>query len=226
MHCLWCNSQIIQEVNWENLFILAKPKNLCQPCEEELEVLHGERCRRCSRISEDEVCLDCKWWDEQASRDTITSNFSVFAYNEMMQDMIAKWKYRGDYHLGNAFKSYFTQSFHEAFSYLDKDAIAVPVPLSNERLLERGFNQAKMLADFLPIETKEVITRVHTEKQSKKTRRERIGTKNPFEITKSINKSVILVDDIYTTGTTLRHAGALLHEHGCRKVYAYTLIRG
>lgn len=226
MHCLWCNSQIILEVSWENLFILAKPKSLCQACESELEILQGKRCRRCSRISEDTICSDCKWWDEHSSRDTIVSNFSVFAYNLMMQDMIAKWKYRGDYHLGNAFKQYFTRSFQAAFSVLEKDAVAVPIPLSKERLQERGFNQAKMLADFLPVETKEIITRVHTEKQSKKTRRERIGTKNPFEITKSINKPVILVDDIYTTGTTLRHAGALLREHGCPKVYAYTLIRG
>lgn len=226
MHCLWCNNQIIPEVSWDNLFILTKPKSLCQTCEGELEILQGNRCRRCSRISEDAICSDCKWWDEQSSKDLITFNFSVFAYNPMMQDMIAKWKYRGDYHLGNAFNQYFTRSFHATFSSLEKDAIAVPIPLSNERLLERSFNQAKMLADFLPVETKEVITRVDTEKQSKKTRRERISTKSPFEITKSINKPVILVDDIYTTGTTLRHAGALLLEYGCPKVYAYTLIRG
>ncbi|WP_449355479.1 ComF family protein [Virgibacillus natechei] len=226
MHCLWCNSHIIPEVSWENLFILAKPKSLCQACEEELEIVQGGRCRRCSRISEDAICSDCKWWDEHTERDSIIYNFSVFTYNDMMQDMIAKWKYRGDYHLGNAFKPYFTRSFQDVFKSLKKEAIAVPIPLSNERLVERGFNQAKMLADFLPVATKEIITRVHTEKQSKKTRHERIGTKNPFEITKPINKAVILVDDIYTTGTTLRHAGTLLHEHGCPRVYAYTLIRG
>ncbi|MBY7144116.1 DEAD/DEAH box helicase family protein [Virgibacillus sp. NKC19-3] len=226
MYCLWCNTQIIPEVSWGNLFLLTKPKWLCQACEGELEILQGKRCRCCSRVDEDELCSDCKWWDRHFSSDPITFNFSVFSYNLQMQDMIAKWKYRGDYHLGNAFKPIFRRSFHDTFSFLKKDAIAVPIPLSKERLLERGFNQAKMLADFLPVETEEIITRTHTEKQSKKTRRERIGTKNPFVITKSINKPVILVDDIYTTGTTLRHAGVLLQGHGCPKVYAYTLIRG
>jgi len=95
-----------------------------------------------------------------------------------------------------------------------------------ERLQERGFNQAEVLAAFLPIENRSLLTRIHSEKQSKMTRSERISTKNPFEIVGHINKKVILVDDIYTTGRTLRHAATLLKEHGCPQVYAYTLIRG
>src|SRR5690606_12881635 len=98
--------------------------------------------------------------------------------------------------------------------------------LSKERLMERGFKQAKMLADFLPIEMVEPLSRVHGEKQSKKTRQERMIAENPFFIKETINKKVILVDDIYTTGTTLRHAATLLKEHGCPEVYSLTLIRG
>ncbi|MBP1971175.1 competence protein ComFC [Virgibacillus natechei] len=209
-----------------NLFILTKPKSLCQPCEEALDKLRGRRCQICSRKSDDRICADCTWWKEQASEEIIAFNYSVFSYNQLMQDMVARWKYRGDYHLGNAFKESFRNGFADAFSFLAKDAIAVPIPLSKERLMSRGFNQAQMLAGFLPIETKELITRVDGEKQSKKTRRDRIATKNPFELTIPVNKPAILVDDIYTTGTTLRHAANLLKAHGCPKIYAYTLIRG
>src|SRR5690625_1097913 len=78
----------------------------------------------------------------------------------------------------------------------------------------------------LPAENKDILTRIHSEKQSKKTRSERLSADNPFVAAKKVNKPVILVDDIYTTGTTLRHAATLLKEQGCPEVYAYTLIRG
>ncbi|GAB3056894.1 ComF family protein [Virgibacillus ainsalahensis] len=226
MHCLWCNSQLIPEISWVTILTLSIPKQLCESCEKELEDLHGSRCSRCSRISEEKICADCSWWEAHPKRDTIVSNHSVFSYNSMMQEMIAKWKYRGDYHLGHVFKQQFTHVFQHTFSNMDKDLVAVPIPLSKERQYERGFNQAKMLADFLPIQTKEVLTRVHGEKQSKKTRRDRILTDNPFEITETLHNTILLVDDIYTTGTTLRHAAGLLKAHGCPNVYAYTLIRG
>jgi len=166
------------------------------------------------------------WWEEKEKNESLQFNYSIFTYNPFMKEVIAKWKYRGDYYLGYIFENYLMEAFKENFSFLKKNGFVVPIPLSEERLLERGFNQAKMIADFLPIETKEILTRLHGEKQSKKSRMERIISKNPFFITESINKPVLLVDDIYTTGTTLRHAARLLKKHGCPNVYALTLVRG
>ncbi|MTW86389.1 ComF family protein [Virgibacillus dakarensis] len=227
MQCLWCNQQTIAEMNWSTLLFLSRPASICKACEQKLEKLTGKRCARCSRMCEENVCADCKWWETHSKeRDALTSNYSVFAYNEAIQDMVTKWKYRGDYCLGNIFKSHFHQAFKQHFHFLPKHTIAVPIPLSEERLLERGFNQAKMLADFIPLKQAETVARIHGEKQSKKTRKERLNTKNPFIITKKVNKPVLLVDDIYTTGTTLRHAARLLKQNGCPDVYSFTLIRG
>jgi competence protein ComFC len=157
-------------------------------------------------------------------KDALANNHSIYAYNDFMQNLIAKWKYRGDYQLGQAFKHPMMDAFSHEF--LKKKAVAVPIPLSEERLIERGFNQAKMLAHFLPFQSVEALNRVHGEKQSKKTRNERIFTENPFILNTPIKKPVILVDDIYTTGATIRHAAALLKEHGTPEVYSLTLIRG
>jgi len=223
MYCLWCDQEMIIEISWENFFKLSKPKKLCPECIHALDVISGNRCKKCSRRYKGKICYDCMRWGEN---DPLTFNYSVFSYNERMQEMIAKWKYRGDYILGEAFKNVYLDTFHQVFTCIGEDAIIVPIPLSKDRMLERGFNQAKVLADFLPLEQKDVMKRLFSEKQSKKTRRERLSIKNPFILTKNINKTVILVDDIYTTGTTLRHAGNLLRENGCPKVYSYTLIRG
>jgi|SRR5690625_4141147 len=224
MHCLWCFEQIMPQIDWKNIIVLFKPKTLCNQCEGKLNELSGKRCRRCSRMSEEETCKDCIWWQRHADRDTLAFNYSLYAYNDMMQDMIAKWKYRGDYQLGEIFKQPLVNTFSHHF--LKINPIVVPIPLSEERLGERGFNQAKMLADFLPVPSVEVLKRVHGEKQSKKTRYERIFTDNPFILTQPIEKPVILVDDIYTTGTTIRHAAALLKKYGTPDVYSLTLIRG
>lgn len=226
MNCLWCDQDIIVEINWDNLIVLSKPEQLCKKCMQSLQMLHGNQCLKCSRVSEQKLCQDCERWSDSLIKDPLETNVSVFAYNEQMQEMITKWKYRGDYIVAEAFKQTFIDKYEESFSNELKHSILIPIPLSEERLQERGFNQAKMLVDFLPGESLEIITRIHSEKQSKKTRSERISSDNPFIINETINKTVILVDDIYTTGTTLRHAATLLRENGCPKVYAYTLIRG
>jgi len=226
MNCLWCHEEIIPEITWSNLFQLEKRRSLCSPCEELLEPVEGERCKGCSRHETEEFCSDCLRWKNNSKLNSIEFNYSVFVYNKMMQEIIAKWKYRGDYALGEIFRAYFVKAYKQRFSFLGKEALAIPIPLSKERLKERGFNQADVLTSFLPVNGADILSRKHGEKQSKKTRYERIYTENPFYIDQPIKKTVILVDDIYTTGTTLRHAAALLKEQGCPAIYAFTLIRG
>ncbi|RLL46662.1 ComF family protein [Oceanobacillus piezotolerans] len=226
MECLWCMEEIIVEISWINLFQVERQVALCSRCNEQLEKITGARCKHCSRQSTQDICPDCKWWKSQEKGDPLEKNFSIFHYNDFMQAIIAKWKYRGDYVLGEIFEQELFQACNEQFKFLMKEAVVVPIPLSKERSKERCFNQAAMLAGFIPMEKRNILSRIHGEKQSKKTRRERISATNPFFMSESLNKPVLLVDDIYTTGTTLRHAASLLKANGSHKVYALTLVRG
>lgn len=205
-----------------------QPFGLCDSCASNLAFLHetSSRCLKCSRESGDEICFDCIRWEKLTQEDPLLFNHSIFQYNSFMQEVIAKWKYRGDYVLGELFRPYLQTAFRKKFSKEKKELIAIPIPLSEARIDERGFNQAEMLAHFLPIQTKSAFTRTDSEKQSKKNRKERMAANNPFSLIEKINTPVLLVDDIYTTGTTLRHAAELLKLHGCPSVYALTLIRG
>ncbi|WP_284139261.1 MULTISPECIES: phosphoribosyltransferase family protein [unclassified Virgibacillus] len=180
----------------------------------------------CSRVSMEKLCSDCKRWQSLTHPSSLQWNYSIYKYNYFMKELVAKWKYRGDYTLGVSFQSIFQEHFKVHFNHLRKSAIAVPIPLSHERLKERGFNQAQMLTEFLPIESCSPLERLHGEKQSKKTKKERITGGNPFKLKETIKKQVILVDDIYTTGATLHQAARLLIDSGCPAVYSYTLIRG
>ncbi|TMN23782.1 ComF family protein [Lentibacillus cibarius] len=228
MHCLWCDEAMVPSINWQTLIKLAEPKQLCSTCENELAIMEGNRCVKCSRMSERDVCPDCEHWEMRWHpwEDPLACNISVFQYNEWIKGMVTRWKYRGDYCLGKAFQVYYHRTFKEHFSFLPRRTIVVPIPLSDERLRERGFNQAEMLAECLPGNLCQVLTRTHSEKQSQKTKVQRITGRNPFKLTKAINNPVILADDIYTTGATLRHAASLLKQSGCPAVYALTLIRG
>lgn len=222
MNCLWCDEEIIPELSWKSIILLSKRKSLCEACDEQLNQLQGERCFKCSRQSKEHICSDCRFWEED---DSLQFNRSVYSYNPHIRDMITQWKYRGDYILAHIFKPLFIKTFMKEYSFLMKEALLIPIPLSDERIAERGFNQAKVLADFLPLPNQELITRIHQEKQAKKTRYERISSKNPFIINERIEQKVILIDDMYTTGTTLRQASVLLREQGCPEIYSFTLIR-
>lgn len=224
MNCLWCDEEIMNNTTWENMLFPDEREPLCQGCSADLEMLAGNRCSLCSRQTDESICSDCKWWKKR-QEDQLVLNHSLFSYNELMQDMVARWKYRGDYILGNAFKAPFIKVFKKEFSSL-KDYEIIPVPLSEQRLKERGFNQAGMLADFITEAPLHALTRVHGEKQAKKSRFERLSAPNPFEAKEKLNKPAILVDDIYTTGITLRHAAETLTQAGCPAVYSLTLIRG
>lgn len=226
MNCLWCDEYISEEIKWNNFFILSKSKKICYACEGKLIKLQGNRCKLCSRMIKEQLCNDCiEWSSNPLWKESLIYNHSIFLYNEEMQEIIAKWKYRGDFVLAEIFSEDIRSVFNEKFLHIKEDAIIIPIPLSDERLKERGFNQAKALADFLPQENVNALVRTHSEKQSKKTRYERIISENPFTLIKKIDQPVILIDDIYTTGTTLRHAGKLLKENGCPKVYGFSLIR-
>lgn len=198
---------------------------ICKTCSEQFQPLEGKRCTYCSRTYSESICADCLAWKKhRPTYDTLDSNYAIYPYSDIIQTVLAKWKYRGDYEIGHLFKPMVEHVFQTKLSTYDSPLI-VPIPLSDERLYERAFNQAEVIAKWIHPQIAPILRREHREKQSKRTRYERITSKNPFILTKTINKRVLLVDDIYTTGTTLRHASTLLKENGCPRVDAFTLIR-
>ncbi|MCF6515682.1 ComF family protein [Lactobacillus sp. S2-2] len=119
---------------------------------------------------------------------------------------------------------------NDLVNYLNnKSEILVPIPVSEKAMESRGFNQVIGLIEN--IEYCECLKALNNKKnQSKKNRKERLQTKQPFSIISDQiklveGKEVILIDDIYTTGVTLRHATNLLLHNGVKKVRSLTLAR-
>lgn len=226
-YCLYCEERISKTLSWGTLFILEADKYSCDKCVQTFQAIEDKYCQFCYKRCEQECCEDCyKWKEIYDGSDPLYKNISIYHYNDKMKDIISRWKYRGDYMLGNLFKQKFQAVFREKFSHMNKNISIVPIPLSKERLYERNFNQAAQLASFVTPNISNILERTHTEKQSKKSRKERLMSKNPFILIEKVQTDVILIDDIYTTGQTVRHAASLLRQSGCTNIYAFTLVRG
>lgn len=113
--------------------------------------------------------------------------------------------------------------------------LILPVPLHKSRLRERGFNQALVLAElFFPEHKKRIATTllVRSQKTTPQTclsgNERRKNLKKAFTISRPElvkDRSVILIDDVFTTGTTLNECAKTLKKHGARSVQALTLAR-
>ncbi|RST58851.1 ComF family protein [Siminovitchia terrae] len=230
-HCLYCDTVIQEEMSWIKLLFGSPEERLCKTCRGQLAVIKEAICRKCSRplaglVSEyihADICHDCFRWEEDSKwAGILERNVSIYQYNDFLKELLARYKYRGDYVLAKVF----SQEIRKAFSETSSDLL-VPIPLSRERLLERGFNQAAALAREAGLETFDALHRIHGEKQSKKSREDRIYFKQVFKVNKPVfEKNILLIDDIYTTGSTLHHAAYALKEAGAKSVASLTLARG
>ena len=128
---------------------------------------------------------------------------------------MSRFKFHGDVILGKVFKDILAQEMKQ----WSKTHTIVPIPLSPQARKTRGFNQVEILLREANIPFQNCLTNTRSsEKQSSKTRIERLQAKQPFELLeKGIHlneKPILIVDDVYTTGRTIYHAREMLETIG------------
>ena len=159
--------------------------------------------------------------------------FGVSTYDSnLLRDVVHHMKYKFIKELADDLSLLAAQGLWNA--HLSVPDIVIPVPLHSRRLRWRGFNQAEILARSLgldvPIEAT-VLTRNRftTSQVSMRTRMHRINNlKGAFtaQHTNNIkNKSVLLIDDVITTGATLNECAKVLLESGAKDVSALVIAR-
>ncbi|WP_257350261.1 ComF family protein [Pseudalkalibacillus decolorationis] len=222
------------KLGWGDLFGRNDPLSVCSECSSMLERVNGEICRMCGRsfsifpeqYRQGDLCFDCVEWGDVGN--SITKNRSLYQYNPFLQEIMARYKYRGDAELVKLFEHDLRVLFKKEF----KRTLLVPVPLSNERQYERGFNQAELIAKLIGKPFYKALERpVHEEKQSKKSKQERLQHAAIFTLNDEFRETitgadVTIVDDLYTTGATIQAAGKILLDHGARTVSSITVARG
>jgi len=234
-HCLLCDQVLNERLTWTTFIFPQEKSVVCETCEEKFQLIQEDICEVCGRemggleeqYRDGERCLDCVKWEENPDwKGLLQQNRSLYVYNDWMKEVMALYKFRGDYQLAEVFRRKWQKAYRMNYKQY---GIIVPIPLSNERLYERGFNQSAVLAELLQKPVHDLLARHHHEKQSKKTKKERIETGQLFFLKEAADlqgKKVLLIDDIYTTGTTLRQAAKVLKEAGVETVSSLTLVRG
>ena len=232
--CLWCGEDMSQQVSWQLLF--GMKVTCCEACQKQLHPIRGEVCLKCgrslqqmdARFVQGKHCTDCVRWGERGWKDVLIQNKSFYVYNDFLKKILARFKYRGDVDVGRVFSSSIHKELIRSYSFIDQ---VIPMPASPERMYERGFNQCEVWIEGTKFMEVSPLKRMRNEdKQSKRSREQRINREEEmFQLVDEANvagKKLLLLDDIYTTGTTIHHAALTLKKGGAAEVYSLTLCRG
>jgi len=207
------------------------------------------RCVICGKLlaadNRDRVCGDC-WGriiylnrpiDIRLSLETI---WSVGVYDEVLKELIHQFKYKEKKYLANPLGKLLVD-FVEKYLKEERFDYIVPIPLEKSRQKKRGYNQAELLARVLgeavnkPILTHLVERRKKTKPQFGLKREERFeNLSGAFEISESgeetippiAGKTILLLDDLATTGVTLNECAKTLKRVGVSEVYGLVLAHG
>lgn len=155
-----------------------------------------------------------------------------FSKSMVVQNLLHEIKYRGNQPLGIFLGRMMGRAIEEADCFGDIDYI-VPLPLSEKKKKQRGYNQSELLCRGIaeitgkPVSTNHVVRAVHTSTQTRKHRRERWhNVEGIFELTDPAsfeNKHILLVDDVITTGATLESCAQTILQATTARVSIATL---
>lgn len=153
--------------------------------------------------------------------------------DKIIRQLITDLKYKGKRSnakiIGEVVYEYLLEELSDRELYDDfTDPILIPIPLSRQRLRERGYNQTELIANFLTdacqLNTKSLKRIRNTESQTTKNKEERMeNLKDAFVVKNNKlikNKNIVLIDDVVTTGSTLNEAKRVLLKNGAKNVLA------
>lgn len=210
--------------------------NLCSRCFENIEILnHSSSCSHCHKPldfanSDNTICDECR---KYRTHDAITRNYSAAIYDGNIKMLLFKLKFEKKKDVAKVLALIIDKYLKTNKLKLSCDYL-VPVPISDKRLAERGYNQALLIAKELSNVTglkvnNSLIRHKSTEHLHSQTVSERKAVlAEAFSINEAVNinnKNIIILDDIFTTGTTVNECARILLASGAKSVSSLTAAR-
>lgn len=181
-----------------------------------------------------EYCFDCEKKKKRGDEDTFFQGKSLLLYKGVVKQTMYRFKYSNKREYGTFFAELAMEQWGEWLFRCEIDAI-VPVPMFRRKKRMRGYNQAEVfgreLAKYLrvPMDRNVVIRKKDTRPMKELNDIERENNlRNAFQIARNIvkYKKILLVDDIYTTGSTADEVSRVLLEAGVEKIYFLSICMG
>lgn len=205
---------------------------LCEECLLTVKPLEAALCSECTRPSiggfTHSLCLR-PWSSERL--------LCFFKYEGVTKELIGQLKYGGVRQIANFLTEIIVQFLGEAAVSFGSQSLIVPVPLHPVKRLERGFNQTEILAESLgkvlavKVSTGVLVKLVDNPSQTLYKLKERgKNVKGVFGVEKERkillkNRDVVIVDDVFTSGATMRECARMVKRAGARFVYLLAVAK-
>jgi competence protein ComFC len=196
---------------------------VCPECYGKTQKLEGHLCSVCMKPLQAGYLNRCGDCEREKRHFTCVAPAGV--YQGAIKELIHRLKFYNRKKIAALLAEFILENVMDsAVRWAD---VIVPVPLSKKVLGERGYNQTaligKILADRYGIEFSEPVRKAReTEPQNKLERKERLtNLKGAYKMEEGVSvsgKKVLVVDDVYTTGTTLNEMAIVLIESGAKEV--------
>ncbi len=210
--------------------IVTSKGSICRNCVSKIHFLPDYTCMVCGKKVEDGkvYCYDCSRKKHEFIR-----NFAVFVYADVRESLY-RFKYNGRAEYACFYAKAAFRRLGKQLSQLGAQAL-VPVPLHPSKKRRRGYNQAE---EFAREFSKLSGIPVYTDLVRRQKRTKPLKTLNVSERQNNLKKAflfnqndvklstIILIDDIYTTGSTLDAVAEVCHEAGITQIYGLTVAVG
>lgn len=203
----------------------SREYHLCAGCRERLKVA-GRSCPVCGGLLKNGGCGLCstrKFYPER--------NIAVYEYDDVIRKLLHGLKFHG---LRNIYRNFIPLMAETAADiYSDSNAVTY-VPMSGRKEAERGYNQSGLIAGGMAGMLSIPCVNFLAERRGFKTQRELgrtdryinvIDRYRPVNIKILKHKTIILVDDVFTTGATINECARQLLAAGAGKVYSMAVAR-
>lgn len=212
--------------------VLPKGEKLCPGCEKKVPYVEEPTCLRCGKpiaAKEVEYCYDCT-----RKRRLFTQGFALTVYDEIMRESIRYYKNKGRMEYADWYGEEIIARYGAGLRQLRAQAL-VPVPLHPSRQTERGYNQAELIAGRLGRSLGVPVLPRALRRRQKTVAQKYLGAGARSHNLESVfapgrqpvtGMTVILVDDIYTTGATAEYCTEVLLQAGARAVYLVNVCIG
>ena len=203
---------------------------ICSACKRKLKLLTPPWCLQCGKklYDEEELCQDCRRKNHNFVRGR-----ALYEYGSVAPS-IYRLKYGKRQEYADFFGEEIAYFLGDFIREIDPDAL-IPIPLHRKRRAKRGYNQSELLAKAvgralgIPVYDKLLCRVKNTAPLKRQNPQERQNNlKKAFIIRQNDVKldTIIIIDDIYTTGSTVDEAADILRQHGVKSVYVITLACG
>jgi competence protein ComFC len=216
--CVNCHVRIPDQKVW-----------LCGSCYDKLSYIPEQHCPKCGYPIEGEECFNC-YENTYVFRQAV----SVFLYENAAKALVHGLKYSGLAEIADWFANQMYKVLLHEKPLTGVDYVTA-VPLHKVRRRERGYNQSDLIAKALAermnreFTDKALVRRTYTTSQTLLDSTERRkNIKGAFRIGRldPHGKSFLLIDDVFTTGTTVNEASRTLLNAGAKEVFVMTACHG